>query len=65
MKSVVPTSHRKARGSDLVSVVVPTYKEAENLESLITQISEVMIRAHRPYEIIVVDDDTLRDHCCR
>jgi dolichol-phosphate mannosyltransferase len=58
MKSVVPTSHRKARGSDLVSVVVPTYKEAENLESLITQISEVMIRAHRPYEIIVVDDDS-------
>ena len=42
----------------LVSIIVPTYKEADNLESLITQISTVMSPHDRLYEIIVVDDNS-------
>ena len=41
-----------------VSVVVPTYHEVENLRPLVARISAAMSKAKRPYEIIVVDDDS-------
>ena len=44
--------------ADFVSIVVPTYKEAENLRPLVTQISDCMSPLHRPFEIIIVDDDS-------
>jgi len=44
--------------SDLVSIIVPTYQEAENLRILIARISHTMTTIHTPYEIIVVDDNS-------
>jgi dolichol-phosphate mannosyltransferase len=41
-----------------VSVVVPTYHELENLRPLVMRIGATMSKAKRPYEIIVVDDDS-------
>lgn len=41
-----------------VSIIVPTYKEAENLRPLVTQISNCLSPLHRPFEIIIVDDDS-------
>jgi dolichol-phosphate mannosyltransferase len=43
---------------DLVSIVVPTYREAENLRPLVARISNMMLQAERPYEVIFVDDDS-------
>lgn len=40
----------------LVSIIVPTLREAANLPTLVAQIAEAM--AGRTYEIIVVDDDS-------
>jgi dolichol-phosphate mannosyltransferase len=41
------------RRSGLVSIVVPTYNERQNLPRLVEAIREHL---HRPYEIVVVDD---------
>ena len=41
-----------------VSVIVPTYEEAENLPVLIPQIVSTLERADLEYEIILVDDDS-------
>jgi dolichol-phosphate mannosyltransferase len=41
-----------------VSIVVPTFGEAENLRPLVTRISQVMSQAKQRYEIIFVDDDS-------
>ena len=41
-----------------VSIVVPTYKEAGNLTPLMMGISEAMRPLGRPYEIIIVDDNS-------
>jgi dolichol-phosphate mannosyltransferase len=43
---------------NFISIVVPTYKEAENLRPLVTQITNSMSPLHRPFEIIIVDDDS-------
>ena len=40
----------------LVSIVVPVYNEAENVEDLHRQLTAAMTPLGRPYEIIVVDD---------
>ena len=40
------------------SVIVPTYREAENLVVLIPRITRAMESAHTTAEIIVVDDDS-------
>ena len=45
-------------GANFVSIVVPTYMEAENLRPLVTQISDCMSSLHRAFEIIIVDDDS-------
>ena len=42
----------------LVSIVVPTYKEAENLPHLIAAVSAAMRNAGLSYEIVVIDDDS-------
>ena len=40
------------------SVILPTYNEVGHIESLITAISQTLIKAQLSYEIIVVDDDS-------
>jgi len=42
----------------LVSIVVPTYREAENLPALVGRIAAAMAPLARSYEIVVVDDDS-------
>src|SRR5581483_6398525 len=39
-----------------VSVVIPVYNEAENLEALFARLTAVLDRLKEPYEIIFVDD---------
>lgn len=41
-----------------VSIILPTYNEAENMKLIIPAISEVMTRRNYPFEIVVVDDDS-------
>jgi dolichol-phosphate mannosyltransferase len=41
-----------------VSIVVPTYREVENLRPLVTRIRSAMSHAKRSYEVIVVDDNS-------
>lgn len=45
-------------GRKQVSIVVPTYREAENLPELIERIGTAMGGADRHYEVVVVDDDS-------
>jgi dolichol-phosphate mannosyltransferase len=42
----------------LVSVVVPTYQEVENIRVLVERISGAMTEAEMAVEIIIVDDDS-------
>ncbi|MCA8984466.1 MAG: glycosyltransferase [Planctomycetaceae bacterium] len=42
----------------LVSVIVPTYKEAENLPVLVPQVSRVLARSGMSAEILIVDDNS-------
>ena len=42
----------------LVSIVVPTYREAENLPRLVEEISSAMRESRYGFEIIIVDDDS-------
>ena len=62
-----PTAHRSARydrrtgdrrdvESPLVSVIIPTYNEADNVPILVRRIEKAL--ADLDYEIIVVDDDS-------
>jgi dolichol-phosphate mannosyltransferase len=41
-----------------VTIVVPTHREVENLRPLVTRIGGAMSQVGRPYEIIIVDDDS-------
>lgn len=41
-----------------VSIVVPTYREAENLAALAERVSGVLARCPGPWEMILVDDDS-------
>jgi len=45
-------------GSGLVSIVVPTYREAENLEQLVVRLGEAMCDCAAGHEVVVVDDDS-------
>ena len=52
-------SHTQKGGlGEWVSIVVPTYREAENLPALVRRISAAMAPLARLYEIVVVDDDS-------
>jgi dolichol-phosphate mannosyltransferase len=42
----------------VISVVVPTLQESENLRLLTTRIHRALSLNHRPYEIIIVDDNS-------
>lgn len=42
----------------LVSVIVPTYNERENITRLIKQIHEIMTEYGIPYEVLVIDDNS-------
>jgi dolichol-phosphate mannosyltransferase len=46
------------RSSDAVSIIVPTYREAENLRPLVDRIRQVLPALNRPWEVIIVDDDS-------
>jgi dolichol-phosphate mannosyltransferase len=50
------TSDRRELASPLVSVIVPTYNEAENIPTLVRRLETAL--AEVDYEIIVVDDDS-------
>lgn len=54
MQKQIPRIEDSAR----VSIIVPTYKEAENLGILIPRIAAAMREAGREFEIIVVDDNS-------
>jgi len=41
-----------------ISIILPTYNEAENIKLIIPKISEVMHRNNLSYEIVVVDDNS-------
>ena len=49
---------RSVSSSDAVSIIVPTYREAENLRALVERIRQVLPALIRPWEVIVVDDDS-------
>jgi len=40
----------------MISIIIPCYNEAQDLERLISKVSLVMSSLARPYEVIVVDD---------
>ena len=42
----------------LISIIVPTYKEAGNIPLLVEKIDQTMKSDRLPYEIIVVDDNS-------
>jgi dolichol-phosphate mannosyltransferase len=44
--------------SYMLSLVIPTYNERENIGLLIKRVNEVLREVARPFEIIVVDDDS-------
>src|SRR5580765_2147847 len=44
--------------SPQISIVVPTYREAENLRILVTRIAGAMDAANLSYEILIVDDNS-------
>ncbi|MCJ7543029.1 MAG: glycosyltransferase family 2 protein [Phycisphaerae bacterium] len=56
MSSSFP-SRSPGRG-DAVSIIVPTYREAENLRPLVDRIRQVMPALGRSWEVIIVDDDS-------
>jgi len=41
-----------------LSLVLPTFNEARNIESMIVAVSEILERSGIPYELIVVDDNS-------
>ena len=43
---------------DIVSLIIPTYEESENILSLLDKVSEVFLENNYDGEIIVVDDDS-------
>jgi polyisoprenyl-phosphate glycosyltransferase len=48
--------HQKGGAGELVSVVVPLFNEAGNIELLVTRLSNVLAALPNPCEIILVDD---------
>ncbi|MDP2923620.1 MAG: glycosyltransferase [Candidatus Omnitrophota bacterium] len=46
---------------ELVSIIVPTYKEAGNIELLTKRIAKALAGAKHDYEILIVDDNSMDD----
>lgn len=42
----------------MISIIIPTYKECENLTPLILIIEEILLKQSKRFEIIVIDDDS-------
>ena len=45
-------------GRDFISIIVPTYREAENIPILSQEIDQALKASRLPYEIVIVDDDS-------
>ncbi len=43
----------------MLSVIIPTYNERENVGPLLTRLSRVMEKVNMNSEVIIVDDDSL------
>jgi cellulose synthase/poly-beta-1,6-N-acetylglucosamine synthase-like glycosyltransferase len=58
---------RNSMDGKMVSIILPTYNEVENIRQIIPLIHETLL-PRTEYEIIVVDDDSLtewrRRHRC-
>ncbi len=52
------TAPTPAPAGKTVSIIVPTYKEAENLPPLIERVNEAMSACEAEWELVVVDDDS-------
>ncbi len=49
---------RSQQQTVMLSIIVPTYHEVENIPTLINEISQALDRTTHPYEVIVVDDNS-------
>jgi dolichol-phosphate mannosyltransferase len=59
-KKTAPTPSNSAKKikPPLLSIIVPTYKEAKNAPVLCEQLNEILVKEHIRYEIIIVDDNS-------
>jgi len=57
-KAVDSGKKASASGKPLLSVIVPTYNEAGNMEKLLTGLQTTLTAASVPYEILVMDDNS-------
>ncbi|MGA1793696.1 MAG: glycosyltransferase [Thermoplasmatota archaeon] len=48
----------KSQGSPILSVIIPTFNEKENMPLIIPRVAKVLGRAGIPHEILVMDDDS-------
>lgn len=57
------TMHQEASRTDtlIVSIVIPAYNEADNLEATVQPLAEAFAREAIPFEIIVVNDNSTDD----
>lgn len=53
-----PLNNKASDAEADVSIVVPTYREADNIRQLVGRISRALEPTGRGYEIIIVDDDS-------
>lgn len=60
----VPKCDEPNAGTGL-SIVLPTFNEAQNIEPMIFAVSDILERSQIPYELIVVDDDSPDGTWCR
>ncbi len=42
----------------VISIIVPTYREADNIEELVSRIAGAMSALQHEYQVIIVDDDS-------
>jgi dolichol-phosphate mannosyltransferase len=54
----ISVEDRRVIAAPIVSVVIPAYREAENLPVIIPRLSEALSKAGLEAEIIIVDDDS-------
>ncbi|MFA6134274.1 MAG: glycosyltransferase family 2 protein [Phycisphaerae bacterium] len=58
MERVISSEAPATTTTGLISVIVPTYKEVDNLRPLVERIAATMTAEGRHYEIVVVDDNS-------
>jgi undecaprenyl-phosphate 4-deoxy-4-formamido-L-arabinose transferase len=52
----VPHESKRGKGAHLLSLVIPVFNEANNLEALLRRCIEVCMSMKMPFEIVLVDD---------